>query len=316
MPPDAHDPGAPFPPDEPGLPLSPGSSPLPGADAVQAAADGDSPVLFGTSSWSAQGWRGVFYPERMNPRDQLTFYARHFPTVEADVTYYRIPSAGMTDGWNHKTPAGFVLSAKFPRSIVHAGSGARPDADKVLVPEAVWADVEAFLTAMNRLDAKCGPLVLQFPYFNRQAFPEPQPFLERLDAFLEQLPGGFRYAVEIRNKTWLTASYLDILRRHRCAPVLLDLNYMPHPDTLVDELDLVTTDFAYIRLIGNRKEVEEHTTTFDRIVVDRTPGLRRWADLIRTLSRQVDRTLVYANNHYAGHAPATVGSLATAIMAG
>jgi uncharacterized protein YecE (DUF72 family) len=144
-----------------------------------------SDVLFGTSSWSERTWEGVFYPTGTPPAQYLTHYATQFATVEADSTYYRVPSRKMVAGWAEKTPAGFVLSAKFPRSIVHAGQGERPDASAVLMRDRVWPDVERFLDAMALLGPKCGPLVLQLPYFNQTAFPTVEPFLERLDVFLE-----------------------------------------------------------------------------------------------------------------------------------
>ena len=269
--------------------------------------------LYGTSSWSSSSWDGVFYPKGMAPGDYLAFYAGVFQAVEADVTYYRVPSRQMVEGWNRKTPDGFVLCAKFPRTIVHAGEERLPDGDLLLKPDKIGTDVDRFLEAMSFLGPKCGPLVLQFPYFNKKVFAGPEPFLERLDAFLDALPSEFRYAVEIRNRNWLKPPLMDVLRRHRSALVLVDLKYMPHPDNLVDELDLVTTDFIYVRLIGDRKAVEERTKTFDRIVIDQAPRLTRWANLLRDLIPRAERTLVFANNHFAGHGPATIGELATLV---
>jgi uncharacterized protein YecE (DUF72 family) len=263
-------------------------------------------LLLGTSSWSEKSWVGSFYPTGIAPGDQLRHYATQFRTVEADVTYYRVPDARLVKGWDEKTPDGFVLSAKFPRSIVHAGHGPRPDAETLLQPDKVWPDVERFLGAMSLLGGKCGPLVLQFPYFNKQAFTERGPFLQRLDAFLERLPDDFRYAVEIRNRKWLDAELLDVLRRHETALVLVDLVYMPHPADLAGTLDLVTTDFVYARLIGDRKAVEARAETFDKIVVDQGARLSRWAELLSTVTDRATRTYVYANNHYAGHGPETV----------
>ena len=102
----------------------------------------------GTSSWSESSWVGSFYPEGTKPGEMLGLYSTVFGTVEADVTYYRIPSRSMVEGWKRKTPEGFRLSAKFPRSIVHGGRGPQPDADSVLVPERVDGDVERFLAVM------------------------------------------------------------------------------------------------------------------------------------------------------------------------
>jgi uncharacterized protein YecE (DUF72 family) len=266
-------------------------------------------ILHGTSSWSTPGWVGPFYPAGTAPADFLEHYAKQFPTVEADVTYYRIPDARMVEGWKRRTPDGFVLAAKFPRSIVHAGSGKQPDASRLLVPEAVQPDVDRFLAAMALLEERCGPLVLQFPYFNRSAFTERAPFLERLDAFLARLPMGFRYAVELRNKGWVDATLLALLARHRTAFVLVEMSYMPHPADLAQRFDLLTTDFLYARLIGDREAVEAKTEAFDQVVVDRSAALERWAGLLASLAPRVETAYLYANNHYAGHGPATIRQL-------
>jgi uncharacterized protein YecE (DUF72 family) len=163
---------------------------------------------------------------------------------------------------------------------------------------------------MRELGEKCGPLVLQFPYFGQAAFPGLRAFLDRLDPYLESLPKEFRYAVEVRNASWLVPELTDVLRRRGAALVLVDLAYLPHPADLREALDLATTDFLYARLIGDRKAVEARTKTFDRIVLDREERLDRWGELLRELSTGVRETYAYANNHYAGYAPETIRGLA------
>lgn len=272
-------------------------------------------VYLGTSSWSEKSWDGVFYPEGTKALDQLPYYSTQFNAVEADVTYYRIPSKAMVRGWFDRTPTEFKIAAKFPRTIVHGGEAATPDATKLLLPDVVGATVEKFLEAMAELGSKCGPLVLQFPYFNRAAFSSAAPFLDRLDAFLESLPRTFRYAVEIRNGPWLRKETFEVCRRHKVAVVMVDLGYLPHPDELGNLTDLITSDFAYARLIGDRKAMDALTTKFDKIVMDQSPRLDRWAHLLTDVITQVAEVHVYANNHYAGHAPATVRDLAGRIAA-
>ena len=272
-------------------------------------------IRLGTSSWSSKGWVGPFYPKGTKPADYLVCYAEHFDTVEVDSTYYRAPSLRVTEGWERKLPEGFKLSAKFPRAIVHAGEGPRPDGEKVLVPEHIEAESKQFLAAMTALGKKCGPLVLQFPYFNRGAFPHRDVFLERLDAYLATLPNKFQYAVEIRNKNWLDQTMIDFLRDRSVALVLVDLLYMPHPADLAKEFDLVTADFTYCRLIGDRKAVDAKTKTFDSIVIDQSERLAHWATLLGDLRERVPESYVYANNHYAGHGPATTRELAALVEA-
>ncbi len=272
-------------------------------------------LRLGCSSWTEKGWSGTFYPAGLAPAEQLRHYATRFDTVEADVTYYRVPSRAMVQGWRERTPEGFVLSAKFPRSIVHCGAAAQPDASKVLVWEHVARDCEQFLAAMELLGDKCGPLVLQFPYFNRNAFASAGPFLERLEAFLARLPRHLRYGVELRNKSWIDESLLAVLRRHAAAFVMVELPYMPHPADLARRFDLLTCDFAYARLIGDRKRVDALTDVLDSTVVDQSASLARWAELARELMQRAQRVYVYANNHFAGFAPATIDDLAQRISA-
>lgn len=264
---------------------------------------------YGTSSWSEKSWVGPFYPPGTSPGDFLRHYATQFSTVEADVTYYRTPDQRLVSGWVDKTPPHFVLSAKFPRSIVHCGSGPAPDPGRLLLGEHVAADTEHFLSSMALLGSRCGPLVLQFPYFNSKAFSGPGRFLDRLAKYLDNLPTDFRYAVEIRNKWWVKQPLLDLLRERNVAFVLLDHAYMPHPDEF-DDLDLLTTDFTYLRLIGDRKAVDAKTKTFDRLVLDQSMQVRRWSKLLQTILPKVKVAYAYANNHYAGHGPATIRQLA------
>jgi uncharacterized protein YecE (DUF72 family) len=266
-------------------------------------------VRFGTSSFSGQDWVGNFYPPGTAPRDFLRHYADTFDTVEVDATYYAIPSHSTVSGWTEKTPEHFLISAKFPRSIVHGGKQSSPDPDVVLLPDATYAERDRFLAVMSHLGRRGGPLILQFPYFAKRVFAGPGVFFERLDRFLGDLPAEFRYGVEIRNRAWLGTELADICRRHKAALVLVDQAWMPHADELAQQLDPVTTDFSYVRLLGNRKEIEALTTSWEREVVDRSDRLERWANfLVRMLEREI-ATLVYINNHYAGHAPTTAARL-------
>ena len=254
---------------------------------------------------------GPFYPLGMPPGSFLAHYATRFDTVEVDSTYYAVPSARVVDGWAAKTPEDFLLCAKFPRDIVHCGKGARPDARLVLARDAVYDTRDRFLEVMGRVGSRLGPLLIQFPYFNRAGFPSAGPFLERLNDFLGDLPHDtLRYAVEIRNKAWLTKAYRDLLAKHDVGLVLVDQGWMPHGDEVEKKIDPVTSEDVYIRLLGDRKAIELITKTWEREVIDHGPGLARWSSLlVRMMDRDVKRVLVFVNNHFAGHGPATVRRL-------
>lgn len=267
-------------------------------------------IRLGTSSFSSVDWVGPYYPTGTPPAEFLTLYAREFDTVEVDSTYYAIPSTRTVDGWAAKTPEDFVLAAKFPRSIVHGGEAATPDPAKVLAPAATAKDRDAFLAVMSRLGPRLGTLVLQFPYFNKKAFASAGPFLERLDRFLEALPRqGFSFAVEIRNRDWYRRPFRDLCAKHRAGVVLVDQAWMPHGDEVLEEFDPVTSGALYVRLLGDREGIEKLTKTWDKVVVDQSARLTRWAKLLSGLAAKGVRSFVYVNNHYAGHAPATVRTL-------
>ena len=252
---------------------------------------------------------GPFYPEGASPSDFLELYARRYDTVEIDATYYAVPAARTVEGWARRTPEGFLIAAKFPREIVHGGEGASPDPARILEPAHAYPVRDRFLAVMEKLGPRLGPLVIQFPYFNKKVFPSAEPFMDRLDRFLGDLPPGRFYAVEIRNRPWLTPAFADLCRRHRAGLVLVDQAWMPHGDEVERKMDPVTAGLAYVRLLGDRQEIEKLTTTWENEVIDRTDRLTRWAGfLVRMLEREVP-TVVYVNNHYAGHAPATVEKL-------
>jgi len=250
----------------------------------------------------------VFYPEGTPPRDFLTHYAKSFGTVEVDSSYYSVPAASTVDHWAEATPEGFLFSLKFPKSIVHAGKAASPDPLRLLVPDATYSDRDRFLKVTERLGDKCGPLLLQFPYLAKRVFEDKQAFLDRLEAFLSDLPDDRRFAVEIRNKTWL-APVAELCRRHRAALVTSDQAWMPRPWEYPRSVPNVTTDYSYVRLIGDREEIEALTQVWNREVIDRGALLEQWAEYLSGLHGSGVLTLVYINNHFAGFAPATARRL-------
>ena len=252
-------------------------------------------LLLGTSSFTATGWQGTFYPVGMKPPEYLSFYATRFKTVEIDSTYYGPPSASTVMGWRDKTPPDFIFAAKVPQIITH---------EKVLLDcESEW---DQFLETMDVLGDKLGPLVFQFPFFDRWRFPKQKDFLAVLAPFLKKLPRDHKFAIEIRNKTWLDAAFADLLRERKVALVLQDLSSMPRPWAFKEEFDFVTADFTYIRWLGDRKGIEELTKTWNKTVVDRRGDLVNWVELFRQFVSRNLKVYAYANNHYSGNGPGMV----------
>lgn len=259
------------------------------------------PVSIGTCGWSYKDWRGPFYPAHLAERDFLSFYAERFAVVEVDNTFYRSPSLKTIADWQRKTPESFRFSLKVPQTITH---------EKVLLD--CGKDLADFLRAARQLEAKLLCCLLQFGYFNRAAFASLDDFLDRLDPFLSDWPADVPVAVELRNKAWLTPPLFDCLRRHAAAYVLADQAWMPVPLYLAQRLDVVTGPFAYVRLLGDRAEVDRATKKLDRAVVDRADQIRADALAIQLLRERVP-VLAFVNNHFAGYAPGTIEDLLAAL---
>lgn len=250
-------------------------------------------VLLGTSSFTAAGWDGTFYPKGMRSADYLAFYADHFHTVEVDSTFYACPSARVVSNWAARTPEGFLFAVKVPQRITH---------EKLLVN--CDPDLKQFLDTMDILGRKLGPIVFQFPFFSREAFRDRREFLDRLVPFLGRLPSDHKFAIEIRNRVWLDAELANLLRERSMALVLQDRAFMPGPSAL--DFDPITTSWTYIRWLGNRKDAEERTTRWDKTVMDRTSELKSWVDYCDQIRKRGVLVYAYANNHFGGHAPATI----------
>jgi uncharacterized protein YecE (DUF72 family) len=252
-------------------------------------------ILLGTSAFTANGWQGSFYPPGMKSRDFLSYYATQFATVEVDSTFYGCPSVSTVSNWADRTPEDFLFCVKIPQVITH---------DKALVD--CDPEFDEFVKTMDILGPKLGPIVFQFPSFDRWKFPKQDDFLAVLAPFLKKLPANHKFVVEIRNKTWLDARFADVLREHNVALALTDTSFMPRPWEVKQKFDMVTSDFAYVRWLGDRKGIEKVTKTWDKTVVDRHEDLTNWVELFQTFVARNLKVFAYSNNHYAGHAPATV----------
>jgi uncharacterized protein YecE (DUF72 family) len=133
-------------------------------------------IRLGTSSFTAAGWEGSFYPKGIKSADRLSFYAERFDTVEIDSTFYACPSPRTVEGWKSKPTEDFVFSFKVPQIVTH---------EKVLVD--CDTEIKQFVDTMGILGDKLGPMVLQFPFFDKGAFKSQSDFLDSLIPFLKKL---------------------------------------------------------------------------------------------------------------------------------
>jgi uncharacterized protein YecE (DUF72 family) len=172
-----------------------------------------------------------------------------------------------------------VTSERFPQEITH---------EKNLV--GCEEPAETFLKTMGALGDRLGPRLLQLP---------PSFAVEGmgvLEDFLADLPQGFRYAVEVRHRSWLGSDLPEMLREHGAALALIDYPRMPR-------MDRATADFVYIRWLGDRREFSSGHTGPRR---DRGDDLGWWSARVDRFLSEGREVFAYANNHYQNHSPSTL----------
>jgi uncharacterized protein YecE (DUF72 family) len=236
-------------------------------------------LYLGTSGWSYADWEGSLYPVALPSASRLAEYVKHFATVEIDSTFYGTPRRSAVEKWREIVPEGFLFAAKFPQEVTH---------EKNLVD--TRREAETFVHTMQALEDRLGPLLLQLP---------PSFTVEGmgvLEDFLSTLPQGPRYAVEVRHRSWLGSDLPALLREQGVALTLVDYPRMPR-------MEEATTDFAYIRWLGNRREFPEGHTHLKK---NRDDDLTWWSDLVDRFLEEDRTVFAYANNHYQNHSPSTL----------
>ena len=160
----------------------------------------------------------------------LAHYIQHFDTVELNNTFYQLPAKTALSNWRDSTPPNFHFAVKGSRFLTHM---------KKL--KGAQDGLSRFLDAVDVLEPKLGPILFQLP-------PNWDLDADRLADFLALLPGYRRCVFEFRNPTWNTQQTYDLLAQHNAAYCIYDLAGYLSPSC-------VTSDFAYIRLHGPRRQV-------------------------------------------------------------
>jgi len=227
-----------------------------------------SELRIGTSGYVYLHWRrGEFYPEGLRQREELSYYAQRFRTVELNNPFYRLPASESFDRWRDAVPDDFLYAVKASRYITH-----------ILRLRDASESVALFLERAGRLGSKLGPVLFQLP-------PTYSADLAVLRRFLEELPPAQRWVVEFRHPSWHVPQVYDLLGRAGIA-LCIPVGGRVQPD-------LVTTaPFVYFRMHAGAAPGGGFTEE----------QLRAWAARVRALLRAGKETYVYFNNDREGHA--------------
>lgn len=231
-------------------------------------------VRIGISGWRYAGWRGVFYPAGLVQRRELEFASRALPSIEINGSFYALQRPQSYAAWYEATPPDFVFSVKGNRYITHVRR--LRDVEKPLA--------NFFASGVFNLREKLGPFLWQLP-------PSLRYDPETLEAFLAMLPHDgeqamdlarrhdpvmdprsslaiddksrpLRHALEVRNASFIEASFIELLRKYEVALVVADTaGKWPYREDL-------SADFIYMRLHG---DIEIYASGYT------DAALERWA---------------------------------------
>jgi uncharacterized protein YecE (DUF72 family) len=221
-------------------------------------------LFIGTSGYSYQHWKGVFYPRDLSQARWLEFYCEHFDTVELNVTFYRLPNQQTFAGWYQRTPPDFCFAAKGSRFITH-----------IKKLKDCGQPLHLFKENASALGEKLACILWQLP-----------PHLpyndERLEAFCRLLADEYsekRHAFEFRHESWFQKECYDILSAHGLALCIPVAPGYPRKEQM-------TASFSYIRF--HSSETGSNSSYTDK-------ELQQWAGKIKQWLKQRD-VYCYFNN--------------------
>ena len=285
-------------------------------------------IRVGTASWTdktltASGW---YPPEANTPDKRLRYYARQFPLVEVDATYYALPAEQTARAWAERTPAEFTFNIKafslftqhptpvkaLPADLREAAGTAGKDRVYVkdVDPAIVDHTWDRFLAALEPLRRanKLGAILLQFPPW----FPISRGGKDYILTCAQRAEPR-RVCVEFRNRTWMTPDNqeetLGFLAAHQLPYVCVDMP-QGYPSSVPPVL-AATSDLALVRMHGHSDKWNSKDI-YERFGYRYSDGeLNEWAPKIRRLASDADLTHVLFNNCYSNYAQVNAQQLAS-----
>lgn len=234
-------------------------------------------IRIGISGWRYAPWRGTFYPKELAQKNELSYAASIFPSIEINGSFYSLQRPESYLRWYEHTPPGFVFAVKGGRFLTHM--------KKLRGVESALANFLA--SGLFDLREKLGPILWQLPASFR--YDE-----QRFESFLRQLPHDtksaaeiarrhdarlsgratvhidrnrrMRHAFEIRHESFCNPLFMRQLRKHRVGLVIAETARK------FPMLEDVTADFVYLRLHGDK---ELYRSGYG------DKALERWAKRIR-----------------------------------
>jgi uncharacterized protein YecE (DUF72 family) len=289
-------------------------------------------IYFGGSSWKYEGWLGTIYdPENYQTRGKfstrkfedecLREYARVFPCVCGDFSFYQFPTAQYWERLFGSVPAPFLFGLKVPEDITvarwpsHARYGTRAGKDNAAFLDAKTFE-RLFARPLRPYADRVATLIFEFGTLARSVVSGVDEFSVRLDGFLRALPKGFRYAVEIRNPEFLRPAYFDVLHESNVAHVFNAWTRMPEITAQLALPDALTADFTVARALLRRgrayAEAVDSFQPYNAVQEVQQPVRDGLQLLVEHAHARKKPAFLFINNRLEGHAPTTIEAVVDA----
>jgi len=298
----------------------------------QAAALADKGVFIGTSSWKYPGWRGMIYDESRYvwhgrfaearfERQCLAEYAEVFKTVSVDAAYYKFPDRRYLEGMVSQVPEDFLFGLKVTDEITLKKFTNLPRfGPRAGQPNQNFLDADLFASAFLRpcepFKKNIGLLMFEFSHFYPSEFARGRDFVEALDQFLKNIPTGWPYGIEIRNRHFLHPDYFAMLSRHGAAHLFNNWADMPpvgEQMALPGSRTSPGLGGARFLLAPGRKyqEAVDLFSPYDRVKEPSADARAAGASLIKegAAAGRERKTFMYVNNRLEGNALSTIAAM-------
>lgn len=189
-------------------------------------------IHIGTSGWSYQHWKEIFYPKTVKASDWLSFYAGHFSITEINGSFYRLPSKETVVDWTNKVPEDFLFCPKMSRYLTHM--------KKLIEPEET---LERFFEVFKPMQKRMGPVLLQLPPFLKFNFDR----AEHLYRLMKTRYKKYRFVMEVRHDTWMKEESLTLMTKYDVGLVISQSgDAFPYNE-------MVTAKDIYVRFHGPKE---------------------------------------------------------------
>ncbi len=248
-------------------------------------------IQIGTSGFSYEDWKGVFYPPNMPKAQWFEFYVQRFSCLEINSSYYSFLSPRTVQSLIKRAPASFRFAIKLHKSLTHEVENTEESIRKTKL--------------QNRPFQESGTLAVHLAQFPHSFVPsrEAWNYLRHLSQEI------FPLCIEFRNIRWQTDETIQRLREWGVSLCVVDQPDLPG---LMKFAPLVTHSPAYIRFHGrNAKTWYHHQETWQRYdYLYSEQELSARIEDIKQMSAQAEETLIFFNNHFQAQAITNATQLA------